>query len=393
MLVNRYGTFLYTNKTGTTYELNKSGIVNTKTNKPVQSLPAGMGAALEQFVRQPTYDFMSDIVATVMQSYVAWGKNMRDAIRAVLEYYEIAETLLKIAYNHGFQILADLGIKLRNSNNDYTMRSVWNLCGKFPRLPNYSMKAIAKKFNNYLNNHVEMGADENFTLNNLSAILQNFYDFCRAEIILDICPQLPLEWISNNYGTLECIYQRYDKAGLDIYVYYFYTAHYDEYRQLSTVIEEYLVDCRALNKAPIKTANGIREMVETHKTARLYAEMQKNKGFAQAMHPVKEKLLFAYGDFMVVVPEKPVDLVTEGAEMHHCVGSYVNRVIAEECYIVFVRHKDTPSKCYITAQIYPNGKIGQYFLAYDRSIREQQDTEFYNAYQQHLYTQFTDTPL
>ena len=70
--------------------------------------------------------------------------------------------------------------------------------------------------------------------------------------------------------------------------------------------------------------------------------------------------------------------------MHHCVGGYVQQVVNNDCYIIFVRHKDTPDKCYITAEIYTNGNMGQYFLAYDRRITKDEDKEFYTALRNHI---------
>ena len=70
--------------------------------------------------------------------------------------------------------------------------------------------------------------------------------------------------------------------------------------------------------------------------------------------------------------------------MHHCVGSYVNRVLDGDTYICFVRHKDTPDECYITCQVRTDGTINQYFLAYDKRITKDEDREFYTAFQNHL---------
>ena len=76
--------------------------------------------------------------------------------------------------------------------------------------------------------------------------------------------------------------------------------------------------------------------------------------------------------------------------MHHCVGSYVNRVVENDCYIVFIRHKDTPDKCYLTCQVYTNGEIGQYYLAYDRRISTAEDRAFKEAFATHLATHWAE---
>ena len=93
---------------------------------------------------------------------------------------------------------------------------------------------------------------------------------------------------------------------------------------------------------------------------------------------------FTFGNYSVVVPTCTKDIIDEGANMHHCVGGYVDRVVSGDTYIVFVRRTDTPDKCYITAQVQTSGKIGQYFLAYDKYISSIEDREFYNAFARHL---------
>jgi hypothetical protein len=93
---------------------------------------------------------------------------------------------------------------------------------------------------------------------------------------------------------------------------------------------------------------------------------------------------FSYGDYVVVVPKSGQDIVAEGQNMHHCVGGYVSNVVENSCYIVFIRHKDTPDKCYLTCQVYTNGNIGQYYLAYDRTISTAEDREFKEAFANHL---------
>lgn len=385
MLVNHYGTFQYTNKYGTVYELNKQGIVNTKTNQLLRSMPAGMSAALQKFAHQPTNDFMDNIVTATALGYLDYGETVSNTYRTIVLHYDIAETLFKIAYNHG---CIALGTIVKYDNN-FTMRNMWTTFEGLQRLsPCPTAKQLAKKFNNYLNNYSTTPINKNTTLNELSHIFCGFSTFCSISAFIDLFPHVPVEWLLEHAYELKNIFTQFGEKGLEIYIYYWYTAHYSEYSQLSAIIRQYLSDCKFMNITPIKATNGIREMIEMRKTAQAYEEKQKDQGFAQAMSPVKEKLKFEYGDFTVVIPEKPADLVTEGMKMHHCVGSYVNTVIKQNCYIVFVRHKFAPSEPYITAQIYPNGRIGQYFLAYDTRISSIEDREFREAYQRHLFSLF-----
>lgn len=149
-------------------------------------------------------------------------------------------------------------------------------------------------------------------------------------------------------------------------------------------LTHYIEICRVLGKQPQKTNNFMREYVETEEYYRLRKTEFDNKRMALNYEKHAKAWEFEYGDFVVSIPTCGQDIVTEGQRMHHCVGSYVDRVVNGSTYICFVRHKDTPDNCYITCQVYENGKIGQYFLAYDQYISSAEDKEFKVAFQAHL---------
>ena len=149
-------------------------------------------------------------------------------------------------------------------------------------------------------------------------------------------------------------------------------------------LETYYKECQALEKTPVKTNNLTREIVETHRQYELRKQEFDAKIMAQNYARHSKAFEFAYGDYMVVVPKAPIDIINEGRDMHHCVGSYVQDVVDNRTYIVFVRHKDTPDKCYLTAQVHTNGRLGQYYLAYDRRISSAEDIAFRDAFEQHL---------
>lgn len=173
----------------------------------------------------------------------------------------------------------------------------------------------------------------------------------------------------------------------ELYYYYGYKQKYIkciggwEFRQ---IIDDYINNCKKLGKEPIKTPNGMREFAETALTVERTKTERDQKKWTEIYTRLAPKVSFEYGDYVVVLPEKPNDLIIEGELMHHCVGSYVDKVVDEETYIVFVRRKDNPKTPYITAQIKLNGKLSQYYLANDRDIKLPADIEFKNAYQNHL---------
>lgn len=174
---------------------------------------------------------------------------------------------------------------------------------------------------------------------------------------------------------------------IGVCAYYLGRGKYWEYHNGSVCsLITYIEWCRMLEKAPNKVNNFMREYCETKKEYELNKTEFDNKKMALNYAKHSKAWEFEYGDFKVIIPTTAQDIVTEGSRMHHCVGSYVNKVLNGDTYICFVRRKDTPEECYITCQVYTNGNIGQYFLAYDRYISSAEDRAFYEAFQAHLKT-------
>lgn len=149
-------------------------------------------------------------------------------------------------------------------------------------------------------------------------------------------------------------------------------------------IREYINWCRAIGKTPNRQNNFMREYIETKKEYELRKIEFDNTALRRNYEEKAKAFTFTFGNYSVVVPTCTKDIIDEGANMHHCVGGYVDRVVRGDTYIVFVRRTDTPNECYITAQVETNGKLNQYFLAYDRYINSPEDIAFYNAFAEHL---------
>lgn len=61
---------------------------------------------------------------------------------------------------------------------------------------------------------------------------------------------------------------------------------------------------------------------------------------------------------MIVVPKSGEEIKYEGRTLHHCVGTYVERVARGETMILFVRKVDNPEEPYFTLE-YANGRVVQ----------------------------------
>ena len=76
------------------------------------------------------------------------------------------------------------------------------------------------------------------------------------------------------------------------------------------------------------------------------------RSFTDAVHDhVYQNALYCDNRFIVRAPEHPIDLVTEGQILSHCVGSYVNAVANGTSKIYFLRHIETPDEPYCTVEL------------------------------------------
>ncbi len=192
---------------------------------------------------------------------------------------------------------------------------------------------------------------------------------------------------SNTIETLMSLRPQMTRAEASLCTYYLtngYVLEYDDYNGIRRIVR-YLEMCEVMGVAPRKTNNFMREYVETNRAYQARKMEYDNAKLVLNYAKHAKAWEFECGDFVVTIPTCGQDIVDEGAKMHHCVGGYVSRVVNNETYICFVRHKNDIDTPYITCQVYLDGQIGQYFLAYDRNITSNEDIAFRQAFQAHLH--------
>lgn len=97
--------------------------------------------------------------------------------------------------------------------------------------------------------------------------------------------------------------------------------------------------------------------------------------------------LFAYKSrgYMIVVPTGILDIMHEGNNLHHCVGSserYLDRIERRESYVLFLRRTRDPSKSYYTLEVEPDGTVRQKRTMYDRQEKDiEKATDFLKEWQ------------
>lgn len=109
----------------------------------------------------------------------------------------------------------------------------------------------------------------------------------------------------------------------------------------------------------------LRDMDRDSEKSEKYADEMAAKypGAEENLKAVKEKYEYRNEEYMVIVPERLVDIVKEGNALHHCAGAserYFERIMSRETYICFLRRADEPQVPFYTIEVEPNGTIRQH---------------------------------
>ena len=79
-----------------------------------------------------------------------------------------------------------------------------------------------------------------------------------------------------------------------------------------------------------------------------------DRQIAKAFAALQDRYHFEKGGLMMVPPHTAKEIMNEGHQLHHCVGSYVKQVVRRECVILFIRSQAEPEKPLCTVELRHN---------------------------------------
>ena len=94
----------------------------------------------------------------------------------------------------------------------------------------------------------------------------------------------------------------------------------------------------------------------------------KYPGAEEHLAEIRERYEYRDDQYIIRVPARLMEIMQEGAALHHCVGSserYFERIMQKETYICFLRRAEAPDKPYYTIEVEPGGTIRQHRSEYD----------------------------
>ena len=131
---------------------------------------------------------------------------------------------------------------------------------------------------------------------------------------------------------------------------------YKEMQDLVTEYRDYLDMCRRMGY-DMKNSFVLypKDLQKSHdKTARRYEQKKDaliKHDFIAVYKQLSGRLDFERDGLKIVYPDAPDDVIAEGHALHHCVGSYTERVAEKECVILFLRRCADVSKPFYTIEV------------------------------------------
>lgn len=128
---------------------------------------------------------------------------------------------------------------------------------------------------------------------------------------------------------------------------------------------------------------------ELTKIFNIYRDKAKSEAFKHSVERLKT-YEFSDGQLSVVAPTQASDLTTEGAVLHHCVGSFIDAVANNKENVVFIRRNDLLNEPYYTMAISPSGNIEQIHCVYNGDLTAEGQERAYETTQREVYNQKFD---
>lgn len=142
---------------------------------------------------------------------------------------------------------------------------------------------------------------------------------------------------------------------------------------------DYLKECRQLgydmnNKKVLFPENLQAAHEATSEKIQIQTDAEKKEDFIKSIKKLYDRPEYREDALLIRPARDPEELAKESAALHHCVRTYVDKVVRGSCVILFIRRTSDQDKPYFTLELSPEGKIvqcrGDRNCAYPEDVKE-----------------------
>lgn len=183
------------------------------------------------------------------------------------------------------------------------------------------------------------------------------------DYVVDILKIIPIIKVTMLYTYLSLLRKGYNHHRL----YQYLTDDIYTHQGISNASEglellsDYIDMCDSMNVPYEKYPKSLKLMHDLAvKNYTIHINHQQQERFQKVVNNEQyQKLSYIGIDFSVIIPSTTNDIVNEGRFLHHCVESYINKVINGETKILFLRHNKSIDKPLVTLEVC-NHNVKQY---------------------------------
>ena len=143
----------------------------------------------------------------------------------------------------------------------------------------------------------------------------------------------------------------------------FSTSHYNDYLKMEKAIKHNQM--RKMNKYPSHFLSQFHILKKEYNAFKKEYDNALFKEQCDNFRYLEKK----YKKYQIVVPEKINEIENEADELHHCVRTYIDRVIDGRTLICFLRDNENVDKPLVTIEV-KNGEVTQAYGIYDGKPEE-----------------------
>lgn len=373
MLSKEKNFIVFTNENGRTYRYNfERGVWYSFTGNEIKNCPSNFVTELCKYGRQTTSKKCNDMISYLGVRYLEyWSRpsisrffndinfihldkilNIVKSAGAYLTFNQVRQILENhlyqdMVFNHSKDFL-----NLLKANQEVSIKTIFNLFA------------------------IEHNADL-FSVDEQTKILvpKEFIEATKITIIED-------RFYNDIYSAI-----KEDKSLFNKIVLWKYKElqHYLVYnRNAWTMIRDAIKYSKILERK-LERNNFVKQLVEL---SRDFALKKDELSIKAIQTNIPKELAYKDENFTIILPTCPNDFVEEGRCQQNCVGSYVDSVVENETWVVFIRKTNDINKSYITCEINPHSKTIRQFLL-PRNCRPKYNSIeelFRMKYQDYLYT-------
>ena len=349
------------------------------------------------FEKEIWYSFSGNIIKNAPQGFAfELTRNRpanRDKINTMLEYLSVrycsswSKPSIRELLSRANLSIVDRVINIANSAGlSLTYNQISNICchETYYKLMIDNPKTFLKVLKEHPN------ASINIIVNHI-----NFMHL-KDMLVLDeqtetLVPKDFIESIKNylvsNYNYSQSIVDaiRKDKSLFNKIVLWHYKElqHYSRINQYAWLMISDVLRYSELLGRKLERNNFLKQLIELSRDYTLAKDELSSKAIRKNL---PKNLVFSDNGFTIVLPTCVEDLQKEGENQHNCVATYVDSVVENRTWVVFVRKNSDIDKSYITCEINPKTKqIYQFLLPYNRTpYSDTPEIDFKRKYQAYL---------